>query len=183
MAKLSEDFGIADLYFFEELCALIGVDESHKWLKGQPSHRRCASKIETKTTPSIVPLFTVTPEIGRNAPSAKIGNGADALDQDNLGLSELKSGKRTTNTLVVNTRQSAKRGSKSPLLSPLSNLVSSLGLESSGKFLSRTVSVERKLGLLFTDAAHTILDWNFPESESLPSTNPLADPQNIFQIF
>jgi hypothetical protein len=72
--------------------------------------------------------------------------------------------KRAADNLKDRRRRSPKQGPDSPSTlstqpkSLMTSMSVSLGLESSGRLLRRTNSVERKLGLLFTDAAHTVLE-------------------------
>lgn len=143
---------IADLYFFEELSACIGEEETFKWLSAQ-----CAGVDLSRAEQSSAAQYIVssTAQMGRDTPSSKPN---ETIKGDTRsGQRQYKTvlaGKRP-NQIALSNDDPCRSPKRSPL-SPLSKFVDSLGLES--KSLSRTMSVERKLGLLFTDAAHTILD-------------------------
>ena len=144
---------IAEIYFFEELYPLIGADASHRWLSDQVRSRSSSSK-STSPTPPI--RATDSSSHGRDIPNAMGGGkglrSSQGMDRQSKGRNKISDiGKDRK-------RRSPKRGPAGSPTSPTPSMTISLGLESSGQLLRRTNSVERKLGLLFTDAAHTILD-------------------------
>ena len=154
---LSMHICIADLYFFEELHNTVGFDASREWLIQQQI--KTSSCSEDTASESLRFPSVSTARSGRNAPCAK--HDANCLKHKSMGdrdLRELKIGTTADSNDHNPDANHPKQGKGSPLQSTLSNFATSLGLESSEMMIDRTLSVERKFGLLFTDAAHTILD-------------------------
>jgi hypothetical protein len=94
---------------------------------------------------------------GRDIPNAK--RGGLVLDSNKLFDDQQKIRKMVSDIAKDKQKRSPKRGPSTPSKSQMASMTVSLALVSSGQLLRRTKSVERKLGLLFTDAVHTILDF------------------------
>jgi hypothetical protein len=147
---------IAVQYFFEELSPLIGADASHRWLSGQVQSKTSSSESSICTSPAPSTRATDGSMHGRDIPNAKRGGlGLDSIKRTD---DQPKIRKMVSDIVKDKQKRSPKPGPSTPSKSQMASMTVSLGLASSGQLLRRTNSVERKLGLLFTDAAHTILD-------------------------
>jgi hypothetical protein len=156
--------GIADLYFYEELCRYIGQESSHQWLIDQ----NC-SRSRRKVHGLMLGNFTQTacPERVRSAPSTPVGR-----DVPNARTPLLKQNSKTScetkrSCLDIQSGGNCKsgisvisgRGIRTESLKFLMELGGPMQISGSVGFgLKRSESFERDVCLLFTDAAHKVLD-------------------------
>ena len=151
---------IVDLYFFEELSDCLGEEIGYRWLVDQSRKARskkiltvgsgmCASEI-----PSLRTRSAPTSPLGRDVPNAKL-----EIFRPNR---KENSGKSFSRKLTTHELEISRNEVKSTLERVgLKTLHLFTNIQEDGSFrtkLMRSDSFERNVGLLFTDAAHKILD-------------------------
>ena len=149
---------IADLYFYEELCGYIGQDSSYKWLIEQNCNkgRKKAHALNLGFCAQ-----NACPERVRSAPNTPMGR--DVPNARTLFFKQNLKTSCNTNTesyLAIQSVGDSKsglslpgRGIKLESLKFLRDMRGNLGYG-----LKRSESFERDVCLLFTDAAHKVLD-------------------------
>jgi hypothetical protein len=145
---------ITDLYFFEELCLAIGPHASSQWLADENRKRGIDHSNLTKAViMSVAPLTAG----GRDMPRVKIqapSDGSCCCNVNVEGNAVSDERFRETPSNLIDDREPSTAGMKG-LLSLFADERSDIAIS---RFKSQSF-IEKKLGLLFTDAAHTVLDF------------------------
>jgi hypothetical protein len=144
----------ADLYFFEELSMCLGNEIGHRWLEQQNRSKKPVLKsiVWASEVPCRTRSAPVLP-VGRDVPNARLKVFQTSLLEkiDIIDSCKIKSEVARGQTVSLNLNKAG--------LNPLQWLTDIQENDSSVRSkLARSDSFERNVCLLFTDAAHKLLD-------------------------
>jgi hypothetical protein len=173
MSEEMRSRSITDLYFFEELCIAIGEDAGFRWLNLQfeaissdiPTQFSALSK--QKKSPLKVDLLSSSSHNGRDIPKAIQGFGVENFirNAETFRDAAVRSPDRNCNFgSFMDSPEHIGQGKSCSKSSGIKQ-TNDCNFVQFG-FINRTPSFEAKLGLLYTDAAHVILDRGDPPTGS-----------------
>jgi hypothetical protein len=164
----------ADLYFYEELNRTVGREQSFQWLISEtaktssparsPQRSPCRSPCRTpQVSPPSSPRSRATVEVMAPPPRKYVvpeGGGVRRSRHSVEKIEPAQAPQIDTEDASSNSSASPSLGSLASPLNELSHSLSSLQLQRLASFPVGAGEESRgeKLGLLFTDAAHSVLD-------------------------
>jgi hypothetical protein len=172
---------ITDLYFFEELRHAIGPDASSQWLADEGRKRGIDHSNPTKAVITTVAPLAVG---GRDLPKVKIQAPSDYSCCSSANIED--SANADESFLETPNNMSEGREPTAEMRVLLSLFADQNHEIASARFKSNSI-LEKKLGLLFTDAAHTVLDWmmslwaKFPQLSKMSVVMVIASRPLLFQ--
>ena len=152
---VSKAYSIADLYFFEELRGLVGEEGSARWLAQQ----RSLKKDRSSRSPPKARVVQTAQFSGEALPCTTQGRDLPRQKSPEPSLPDKDGLKRHcsrgSSSQKANWTVNEGTSELMPGLSRLYNLISTSG---SHETMCSQFQTHKKLGLLFTDAAHIVLE-------------------------
>ena len=150
----------ADLYFFEELRKAIGEEAGAKWLESQSSAKSKTHSVSEYNSACSGPI----PGILKNESPSSTGRDFPRAKSGRQPASNMKTCLTAERSLIEGILSNVDHGSDETFreTADLADLLSADQAPQPSKSITpkfkKTPSLEKKFGLLFTDAAHTILE-------------------------